>query len=397
MGAIQKIFQPFTLFFRSNSISGIILLFCVAIAIVIANNSNLGEAYHHFLTTNITIFNTQINIHFIVNEVLMLVFFLLVGLEIKRELMEGELASIKQASLPIFAAIGGMLIPALFYSLFNFGTANISGWGIPMATDIAFAVAIISLLGKKVPLSLKIFLTALAIVDDLGAIVVIAIFYTASIQWTYLFMALACTLILLFLNKKNGRHLFPYLIIGLFLWYFIYQSGIHATIAGVILALTVPTNKGNKISPLEKLEHRLAKPVAFLIMPLFALVNTAIVLNVEALSSLSSPIGIGIGFGLILGKVIGISLFTYIAIQLKWSAMPTHCNAKHIIGAGFLAGIGFTMSIFIALLSFSDLQSQTTAKLAILVASIISGIIGFAILRSTKDSVQTAEPTTVQL
>ena len=396
MATIQKIFQPFTLFFRSNSIGGFILLCCVAISIGLAN-SNLGEAYHHLLTTSITIFPDQLNIHFLVNEVLMSVFFLLVGLEIKRELMEGELASIKHASLPIFAAIGGMLIPALFYSLFNFGTANISGWGIPMATDIAFAVAIISLLGKKVPLSLKIFLMALAIVDDLGAIVVIAIFYTASIQWAYLFMALACTLILIFLNKKNGRDLFFYLIIGLFLWYFIYQSGIHATIAGVILALTIPTNKGYKISPLEYLEKQLAKPVAFLIMPLFALVNTAIVLNVEALSSLSSPIGLGIGVGLIFGKVIGISLFTYIAIQLKWSAMPTHCNAKHIIGAGFLAGIGFTMSIFIALLSFSDLQTQTTAKLAILAASIISGIIGFVILRSTKDSAQTAEPTTVQL
>ena len=396
MGTIKKIFQPFTLFFRSNSIGGIILLFCVAISISLAN-SNLGEAYDHFLITSISIFSTQLNIHFLVNEVLMSVFFLLVGLEIKRELIEGELASIKQASLPVFAAIGGMLVPALFYSLFNFGTANINGWGIPMATDIAFAVAIISLLGKKVPLSLKIFLTALAIVDDLGAIVVIAVFYTASIQWTYLFMALTCTLILLFLNKKNVRHLFFYLIIGLFLWYFIYQSGIHATIAGVILALTIPTNKGYKISPLEYLEKQLAKPVAFLIMPLFALVNTAIVLNVEALSSLFSPISLGIGFGLILGKVIGISLFAYIAIQLGWSAMPTNCKTKHIIGTGFLAGIGFTMSIFIALLSFSDLQTQTTAKLAILAASIISGIIGFAILRTTKDSVQTAEPTTVQL
>ena len=396
MATIQKIFQPFTLFFRSNSIGGFILLCCVAISIGLAN-SNLGEAYHHLLTTSITIFPDQLNIHFLVNEVLMSVFFLLVGLEIKRELMEGELASIKQASLPIFAAIGGMLIPALFYSLFNFGTANITGWGIPMATDIAFAVAIISLLGKKVPLSLKIFLMALAIVDDLGAIAVIAIFYTASIQWSYLLLALACTLILLFLNKKNVRHLFFYLIIGLFLWYFIYQSGIHATIAGVILALTIPTNKGYKISPLEYLEKQLAKPVAFLIMPLFALVNTAIVLNVEALSSLFSPIALGIGVGLIFGKVIGISLFSYIAIQLKWSAMPTHCNAKHIIGAGFLAGIGFTMSIFIALLSFFDLQTQTTAKLAILAASIISGIIGFAILRSTKDSEQIAEPTTVQL
>lgn len=396
MATIQKIFQPFTLFFRSNSIGGFILLCCVAISIGLAN-SNLGEAYHHLLTTSITIFPDQLNIHFLVNEVLMSVFFLLVGLEIKRELMEGELASIKQASLPIFAAIGGMLIPALFYSLFNFGTANITGWGIPMATDIAFAVAIISLLGKKVPLSLKIFLMALAIVDDLGAIVVIAIFYTASIQWAYLFMALACTLILIFLNKKNGRDLFFYLIIGLFLWYFIYQSGIHATIAGVILALTIPTNKEYKISPLEYLEKQLAKPVAFLIMPLFALVNTAIVLNSEALNSLFSPIALGIGVGLIFGKVIGISLFSYIAIELKWSNMPTHCKTKHIIGVGFLAGIGFTMSIFIALLSFSDLQTQTTAKLAILAASIISGIIGFVILRSTKDSAQTAEPTTVQL
>jgi NhaA family Na+:H+ antiporter len=396
MGRIQKIFQPFNLFFQSNSIGGLILLFCVALSISLANSS-LGETYHHFLTTSIAVFSAQLNIHFLVNEVLMSVFFLLVGLEIKRELIEGELASIKHASLPIFAAIGGMLIPALFYSLFNFGTANISGWGIPMATDIAFAVAIISLLGKKVPLSLKIFLMALAIVDDLGAIVVIAIFYTASIQWTYLLMALACTLILLFLNKKNVRHLFFYLTIGLFLWYFIYQSGIHATIAGVILALTIPTNKGYKISPLEYLEKHLAKPVAFLIMPLFALVNTAIVLNSEALNGVFSPIGLGISIGLIFGKVIGISLFTYIAIQLKWSNMPTHCTTKHIIGVGFLAGIGFTMSIFISLLSFSDLQTQTTAKLAILAASIVSGIIGFAILRSTKDSEQIAEPTIVQL
>jgi NhaA family Na+:H+ antiporter len=396
MGTIQKIFQPFTLFFRSNSIGGFILLFCVALSISIAN-SPIAEAYHHFLTTNISIFSSQLNIHFIVNEVLMSVFFLLVGLEIKRELMEGELANIKQASLPIFAAIGGMLLPGLLYTLFNYDSENIAGWGIPMATDIAFAVAIISLLGKKVPLSLKIFLTALAIVDDLGAIIVIAIFYTASIQWSYLLLALACTFLLLLLNKKNSKHLFFYLLIGVFLWYFIYQSGIHATIAGVILALTIPTNKGNKISPLEKLEHRLAKPVSFLIMPIFALVNTAIVLNVEAFSSLASPIGLGIGLGLILGKVIGISLFTYIAILLGWSTMPTHCNAKHIIGVGFLAGIGFTMSIFIALLSFNDLQTQTTAKLAILVASIISGLVGFAILRTTKDSVQTAEPTTVQL
>jgi NhaA family Na+:H+ antiporter len=396
MGTIQKIFQPFTLFFHSNSIGGIILLFCVVLSITIAN-SPLAEDYHHLLTITINIFSAQINIHFLVNEVFMSVFFLLVGLEIKRELVEGELASWKQSSLPIFAAIGGMLLPALLYTLFNFGSANMSGWGIPMATDIAFAVAIISLLGKKVPLSLKIFLTALAIVDDLGAIVVIAIFYTASIQWSYLLLALACTFLLLLLNKKNSKHLFFYLLIGVFLWYFIYQSGIHATIAGVILALTIPTNKGNKISPLEKLEHCLAKPVSFLIMPIFALVNTAIVLNVEAFSSLASPIGLGIGLGLILGKLIGISLFTYIAILLGWSTMPTHCNAKHIIGVGFLAGIGFTMSIFIALLSFNDLQTQTTAKLAILVASIISGLVGFAILRTTKDSVQTAEPTTVQL
>ena len=396
MGTIQKIFQPFTLFFRSNSIGGIILLFCVVLSITIAN-SPLAEDYHHLLTVPFNLNIAQINIHFLVNEVFMSVFFLLVGLEIKRELVEGELANIKQASLPIFAAIGGMLLPGLLYTLFNYDSENIAGWGIPMATDIAFAVAIISLLGKKVPLSLKIFLTALAIVDDLGAIIVIAIFYTASIQWSYLLLALACTFLLLLLNKKNSTHLFFYLLIGVFLWYFIYQSGIHATIAGVILALTIPTNKGNKISPLEKLEHRLAKPVSFLIMPMFALVNTAIVLNVEAFSSLASPIGLGIGLGLILGKVIGISLFTYIAILLGWSTMPTHCNAKHIIGVGFLAGIGFTMSIFIALLSFNDLQTQTTAKLAILVASIISGLVGFAILRTTKDSVQTAEPTTVQL
>ncbi len=394
---MKTIFRPFVLFFNSHRNSGLILLLCVAISLIISN-SILSESYHHLLHQSYTFSSFTIApIHYWVNEVLMSFFFLLVGLEIKRELLEGELTSFKKSSLPIFAALGGMLFPALFYLAFNYNSPTASGWGIPMATDIAFAVAIIAMLGKKVPVALKVFLTALAIVDDLGAILIIAVFYTQSIHWIYLLFAALTTIALIFLNKRGVNNIIGYLLLGIALWYFIYQSGIHATIAGVILAFCIPTNHSNQLSTLERLEKILTQPVTLFIMPLFALVNTNIIINTAAMNQLLSPVGLGISAGLVLGKVIGISLFATIAIKLGWSKIPTHCNYKHIIGAGFLGGIGFTMSIFMALLSFDDSTIQTTSKLAILLASIISGIIGFVILKTSQDSAQTNELTKVQL
>ncbi|MEN9369554.1 MAG: Na+/H+ antiporter NhaA [Bacteroidota bacterium] len=394
---MKSIFKPFVLFFNSHRNSGVVLLLCVAISLIISN-SNLSETYHNLLHQSYTFSSFTIApIHYWVNEVLMSFFFLLVGLEIKRELLEGELTSFKKSSLPIFAAFGGMLFPALFYLAFNYNSPTASGWGIPMATDIAFAVAIIAMLGKKVPVALKVFLTALAIVDDLGAILIIAVFYTQSIHWIYLLFAALTTIALIFLNKRGVNNIIGYLLLGIALWYFIYQSGIHATIAGVILAFCIPTNHSNQLSTLERLEKIITQPVTLFIMPLFALVNTNIIINTAAMNQLLSPVGLGISAGLVLGKVIGISLFATIAIKLGWSKIPTHCNYKHIIGAGFLGGIGFTMSIFMALLSFDDITLQTTSKLAVLLASIISGIIGFVILKTSQDSAQTNELTKVQL
>ena len=314
----------------------------------------------------------------------MAVFFLLVGLEIKREVIEGELSSFKSASLPIFAAIGGMLIPAGIYALFNNGTAYENGWGIPMATDIAFSLAIVSMLGRRVPPAIKIFLAALAIVDDLGAILVIAIFYTDQIHWTYLLLSGGIILLLIALNYfKVTKHIF-YLIPGAFLWYFMHHSGIHATIAGVLLAFTIPTNESaTEISPLEKLEHQLHIPVSFFIMPIFALANTNIMFKPGMVEGLFTNFGMGIILGLSLGKVIGISLFSFIAIKMKLSSLPDRSTWSHLIGVGFLAGIGFTMSIFIALLSFKgqhDLQEE--AKFAILFASVLSGFIGYILLKN---------------
>ena len=394
---MKIIFRPFVLFFNSHRNSGFILLLCVAVSLIISN-SKLSESYHNLLHQSYTFKTITIApVHYWVNEVLMSFFFLLVGLEIKRELLEGELASFQKSSLPIFAAVGGMLFPAIFYLAFNYNSPTASGWGIPMATDIAFAVAIISILGKKVPVALKVFLTALAIVDDLGAILIIAIFYTQSIHWIYLLFAAFTTIVLFFLNKRGVNNIISYILVGIALWYFIYQSGIHATIAGVILAFCIPTNHSNQLSTLERLEKILTQPVTLLIMPLFAIVNTNIIINVAAMNLLLSPLGLGISAGLVLGKVIGISLFAIIAIKLGWSKIPTLCNYKHIIGAGFLGGIGFTMSIFMALLSFDDYTIQSTSKLAILLASIISGIIGFFILKTSQDSAQTNELTKVQL
>lgn len=375
--------QYFKKFLHNSQSSGVLLIFCVAVSLMVANSS-LGNAFQNLLDTKIgtEIFHLNYPVSIWINDGLMAIFFLVVGLEIKREIVEGELSSFSNASLPIVAALGGMLVPALIFFLFNQGTDFAKGWAIPMATDIAFSLAIISMLGKKVPVSLKIFLAALAIVDDLGAIVVIAIFYTDQIHWDYLGLSALMVVILIILNRLNVvKHIF-YLIPGVFLWYFMHHSGIHATIAGVLLAFAIPTNVSTtEISPLEKLEQKLHLPVNFIIMPIFALANTNIAFKNGMVDGLFSNFGYGIILGLFLGKVIGINLFSYIFIKLKISTLPDRSSWSQMIGVGLLAGIGFTMSIFIALLSFKGFpEIQDEAKFAVLVASLLSGLVGFAVL-----------------
>lgn len=383
---LSKYFQKF---FHSSKTSGILLILCVFLSLIVANTSS-AEGFQNFLDTKIgtEIFHLNYSLSVWINDGLMAIFFLLVGLEIKRELVEGELSDIKKASLPIFAAIGGMLIPALIFIAFNHSTDYKNGWAIPMATDIAFSLAIISLLGKSVPNSLKIFLSALAIVDDLGAIIVIALFYTDSIDWLSLGVCGGITLLLIILNKLKVTKIIFYLVPGLFLWYFMHHSGIHATIAGVILAFTIPTNVSDtEISPLEKLEEQLHIPVSFFIMPIFALANTNITFQAEVLGHFVSPLSLGIIFGLFAGKVLGINLFSFLAIRFKLGELPAFSAWKEMIGVGFLAGIGFTMSIFISLLAFpGNIENQDISKISILFASVLSGIVGFIILKTKKKS-----------
>lgn len=374
----------FKKFLHSSQSSGIILILCVAISLLIANSS-LGESFQNLLDKNIgtELFHLNYPLSIWINDGLMAIFFLLVGLEIKREIVEGELSNFKSASLPIIAAVGGMIVPAAIYFLFNHGTEYAKGWAIPMATDIAFSLAIISMLGRKVPLSLKIFLAALAIVDDLGAILVIAVFYTDQIHWDYLGLSALMVTILVALNFfEFKKHIF-YIIPGLFLWYFMHHSGIHATIAGVLLAFTIPTNiSTTEISPLEKLEQKLHLPVNFLIMPIFALANTNITFHSGMVDGLFTNFGYGIILGLFLGKLLGISFFSWIFIKLKISSLPDQSSWTQMMGAALLAGIGFTMSIFIALLSFKGHpEIQDEAKFAVLVASVISGFAGYSLLR----------------
>lgn len=377
--------HSFKKFFQSTSTGGIILIVCVFISLLIANSA-AGPAFQHFLDTEIGSDIAGIHLRYPVilwiNDGLMAIFFLLVGLEIKREMVEGELSSLKKASLPILAALGGVIAPALIYFSFNAGSATAGGWGIPMATDIAFAIAIISMLGKRAPSSLKIFLSALAIVDDLMAILVIAIFYSTDIHFTYLLYAFGIFGLLLVLNKLKVKNLAAYLIPGVFIWYFIHHSGVHATIAGVLTAFAIPTTPDATESPLEKLEHILVNPVNFIIMPIFALANTNIQLEFGMLQGLTTVLGLGIIAGLVIGKPVGITLFSWIAVKLGISKMPKHATWMHLIGVGMLGGIGFTMSIFIALLSFSGQELiLTEAKFSILMASVISGLIGYFWLR----------------
>jgi NhaA family Na+:H+ antiporter len=374
-------FKPFRDFFRSGQIGGILLIISVIVSLIIAN-AGFYDEFHSILNYSFGYapLDLQYTTEVWINDGLMAIFFLLVGLEIKRELLEGELSSVKKAVLPLFAAIGGMLVPAAIYASINTGTPTANGWGIPMATDIAFALAVISMLGKKVPTSLKIFLSALAIVDDLGAILVIAFFYTEELHTNYLLYAGGIMIILAMMNYFGVKKLVFYIVPGIFLWYFVHHSGIHATIAGVLLAFTVPTNPVKTESPLESLEHKIVGPVNYLIMPIFALANTNILFRSEMIDGLSSPLGLGIIAGLLLGKPIGIAIFSFLAVKLGWSSLPSRSSWKHIIGTGMLAGIGFTMSVFIALLSFDSPEFHEEAKFAILVASVLAGAGGYFFL-----------------
>jgi NhaA family Na+:H+ antiporter len=318
-----------------------------------------------------------------INDGLMTIFFLLIGLELEREIYNGELSNIKNASLPIVGALGGMIVPAGIYLLFNFGTKAQSGAGIPMATDIAFAVGILSLLGKRVPASLKIFLTALAVIDDLGAIIVIAIFYTSSIAFTNLFISLGIMAFLFVLNRMKVYNLIPYLIGGVGMWYFMLQSGVHATITGVLLAFVMPFGSGKENSPSYLMQHFLHRPVAFFILPLFAMANTCIALGSNWTAGLGETESLGIIAGLVIGKPLGISLFCFAAVAIGICSLPRELRWKQLIGASFLGGIGFTMSIFIALLAFADPVFITNAKIAILTASLSAGIAGYFIVNAT--------------
>ena len=374
-------------FFKSSNAGGILLFICVILSLVIANTP-LAPSLQNILDYKFGYESQNVHLYYSVllwiNDGLMAIFFLLVGLEIKREIVEGELSSPKKASLPILCAIGGAVVPAIIYLSLNAGQTTSSGWGIPMATDIAFALAVISLLGNRIPASLKIFLAALAIVDDLIAILVIAIFYSSGIEITYLGYAFAGLVVLIIMNRLSVLNPYLYLIPGVFIWYFVHHSGIHATIAGVLVAMTLPTNATNVESPLERLEHALVKPVNFLIIPLFAFANTNITLESEMIYGLTSNLGLGITLGLLLGKPIGILLVSFICSKLKISSLPHGATWAHILGVSLLAGIGFTMSIFIAILSFDSPLYIAEAKLSILITSLAAGLAGYFVLRMKK-------------
>lgn len=370
-------------FFKSSNAGGILLFICVILSLIVANTA-AGPGLQSFLDTPIGFDTDTVHLKYSIllwiNDGLMAIFFLLVGLEIKREIVEGELSSPKQASLPILCAIGGAIVPALIFLGFNSAQATAGGWGIPMATDIAFALAVIGMLGNRIPASLKVFLAALAIVDDLIAILVIAFFYSSGIETTYLLYAGIGMVILFVMNRMNIQNPYLYLIPGVFIWYFIHHSGIHATIAGVMVAMTIPTNDTDLESPLERLEHALVKPVNFLIIPLFAFANTNISIESEMLTGLVAPMGLGISLGLLLGKPLGILIMTFVCSKLGISSLPEGSSFKHILGVGLLAGIGFTMSIFISILSFSDALHINEAKLSILLTSLLAGILGYMVL-----------------
>ena len=428
---IDQLMRPFQNFLEKEASGGILLLIFTVLALVWAN-SPFSDSYFHLWHTKLSIglsnFNLNYSLHHWINDGLMAIFFFVVGLEIKRELLIGELSSLKKASLPIMAALGGMIFPALFYVVLNFGKEGISGWGIPMATDIAFAIGILALLGSKVPTGLKVFITALAIADDIGAVLVIAFFYTSNISIISLVFAGGVLLLLIIANFSGIRNLIVYSVLGIILWLAFIFSGVHATIAGVLLAFTIPASsrintaqflsKGKKLledfdkageegpnvlsneerqgivqnledncekimTPLQRYEHKLHPWVSFFIMPAFAFANAGVIISGNFLEELTNPVSIGIVTGLFLGKQVGISAFSWLSVKLKFASLPIGVTWKQIYSGGILAGIGFTMSLFIANLAFNSEQLLTISKVGILTASLLSGLIGFIILRKS--------------
>ncbi|MHB1048683.1 MAG: Na+/H+ antiporter NhaA [Bacteroidota bacterium] len=419
---LSALSQSFKDFIHSNTAGGIILLISTAVALAWAN-SGYSQIYFDLWEQHLSIgagsFELSKTLHHWINDGLMVIFFFLVGLEIKRELLVGELASPKKAMLPIIAAIGGMIGPALVYSFFNAGTPESSGWGIPMATDIAFALGILALAGDKVPTALKVFLAALAIVDDMGAVLVIALFYTSELSLTMLLVGAGILVVLFIANRTNVRSTAVYVVLGIGLWYCFLKSGVHATVAGVLLAMMIPvrskinktkflketkravadleddssTRSENELihhvavlseevqSPLHRFEHALQPYVAFLIMPVFALANAGVYLRADVFSALLSPVSLGVGLGLIVGKQVGIFSVTWIAVKLKIAALPNNVNWIMIYATTWLCAIGFTMALFIAGLAFDDPKSLDISKISILIASMVSGIIGLLLLK----------------
>jgi NhaA family Na+:H+ antiporter len=383
---INYITSPFKWFFKLEAASGLLLLISAVIALFISN-SNLSNLYfetlNRYLFVGINNFGIKMSLLHWINDALMAVFFFFVTLEIKREFLQGELSNRKQALLPIIAAIGGMLVPALIYVYINFQTGDtLNGWAIPSATDIAFSLGVLSLLGSRVPISLKVFLTALAIIDDLGAIVIIAFFYSGDLSIKYLSLLLITFIALIILNKFNIKKFIPYLFLGLILWFFTHESGIHATISGVLLATVIPHRKKEKdFSLLTKIEHNISPYVAFGIMPLFALANAGVSLSGINFDSLLLPVPLGILLGLFIGKQIGVFLFSIISIKLKIAQMPNNANWLNFYGVGVLTGIGFTMSLFVGNLAFvENVQYISGVKIGVLTGSLLSTVFGYALL-----------------
>jgi len=386
---IKNLSKPFKWFFQLEAASGLVLLIAAIIALFISN-SNFSEYYfktlEQYIFVGINDFGLKLSVLHWINDLLMAIFFFFVTLEIKREFIQGELSNLKKAMLPIIAAVGGMVVPALFYILINLGdNETLNGWAIPSATDIAFSLGILSLLGSRVPISLKIFLTALAIIDDLGAILIIAFFYSGDLSISYLSLMLISYILLLVLNKFGFKKFLPYLLVGIFMWFFTYKSGIHATIAGVLLASTIPHRiKDKDSSLLIKLEHAISPYVAFLIMPLFAFANAGVSLEGVSLVSLMMPVPLGILVGLFFGKQIGVMFFSFFAVKLGVAQMPDNSNWLSLYGVSILTGIGFTMSLFVGNLAFVDnTQYIDGVKIGVLAGSLLSTIFGYFLLSIT--------------
>jgi len=388
---LKVLSSPFKWFFKLEAASGLVLLISAILALIISNSelsSLYFETLNKYLFIGINQFGLKLSVLHWINDALMAIFFFFVTLEIKREFLQGELSNIKQALLPIIAAVGGMVVPALFYVVINFGDPEtINGWAIPSATDIAFSLGVLSLLGKRVPLSLKVFLTALAIIDDLGAILIIALFYSGDLNIMYLSLMLVTFIILLVINKFNIKVFFPYLLIGLLLWDFTHNSGIHATIAGVLLAMTIPHRKKEKdFSLLIKIEHAISPYVAFGIMPLFAFANAGVSLEGLSLSSLLDKVPLGIVLGLFVGKQLGVFVFSYVSIKLKIAQMPGNSSWYNFYGVGILTGIGFTMSLFVGNLAFvENAQYMDGVKIGVLTGSLLSTLAGYFLILLTPD------------